>query len=133
MPISVFLYARVSTQRQADRDLSIPDQLGAMTKFAEAEGWSIAGTFIDAGVSGGTDRRREFQKMIKAAKAGEPAVNLIMVHSYSRLFRNSFLAEKYRLELEEHDVRLHDVGAVGWIPHADEMTQGFWIRHYCQL
>ena len=105
MTASVYLYARVSTQRQAERDLSIPDQIQAMTKYAETEGWTITGVFIDAGVSGGTDRRREFQKMISSAKAGDPPVNQIMVHSYSRLFRNSFLAEKYRIEMEEHDVR----------------------------
>ena len=82
MTASVYLYARVSTQRQAERDLSIPDQIQAMTKYAETEGWTITGVFIDAGVSGGTDRRREFQKMISSAKAGDPPVNQIMVHGY---------------------------------------------------
>lgn len=56
----VFLYARVSTQKQVERDLSIPDQLEAMRRHAAKMEWDVAGTYVDEGVSGTTDRRPDF-------------------------------------------------------------------------
>lgn len=107
-----FLYERVSTQKQADRDLSIPDQDAAMRRYAEAKGWEVAGTYIDEGLSGTTDRRPAFQRMIEDALSG--LADVIVVHSLTRLFREHFFMEKYRRKLEEKGVRIvsitEDVG-----------------------
>lgn len=46
------IYARVSSQEQADKDLSIPAQLNALRSYAARKGWEIIEEFIDVGVSG---------------------------------------------------------------------------------
>lgn len=61
---NVFFYARVSTVKQAERDLSIPDQTSQMKAHAEMLGWTNTGTYVDAGVSGTTDQRPQFLAMI---------------------------------------------------------------------
>ncbi len=45
------IYARVSTERQADGELSIPAQLQAMRNYAAQQGWTIQEEFLEAGVS----------------------------------------------------------------------------------
>jgi DNA invertase Pin-like site-specific DNA recombinase len=44
----VAVYARVSTTRQAEHDISIPDQLAQARKYCEARGWSVVREFVDA-------------------------------------------------------------------------------------
>lgn len=100
----VFFYGRVSTVKQAERDLSIPDQIAQMKAHAEAMGWTHTGTYIDAGVSGMTDQRPQFLAMIDDAIEGTKPVDVILVHSFSRLFRESFLFEQYRRQLLEKNI-----------------------------
>ena len=64
------LYLRVSTGRQADNDLSIPDQRRQAKAYCASRGWEIAADYIEPGASATDDRRPEFQRMIDAATAG---------------------------------------------------------------
>src|SRR5215470_19008574 len=80
------LYMRVSTGRQAEHDLSIPDQRRQLESWCRAQGYSVAQEFIESGASAGDDRRPVFQQMIERACDGEGAFELILVHSYSRFF-----------------------------------------------
>jgi DNA invertase Pin-like site-specific DNA recombinase len=57
------------------------------------------------GASGGDDRRPVFQQMIERACDGGQAFNYIVVHSYSRFFREAFEQEFYLRKLAKHDVR----------------------------
>ena len=45
------LYVRVSTDRQ-----TVENQIGALSKVAEARGWQIVATFRDEGISGAKGR-----------------------------------------------------------------------------
>ena len=81
------LYMRVSTGRQAEHDLSIPDQRRQLQNWCRAQGYTVATEFIEGGASAGGDRRPVFQQMIERACDGEQAFELILVHSYSRFFR----------------------------------------------
>src|SRR5262245_56713287 len=81
------LYMRVSTGRQAEHDLSIPDQRVQLKSWCRADGHSVVAEFIEAGSSATDDRRPVFQQMIERACDGEQAFDLIVVHSYSRFFR----------------------------------------------
>ena len=56
--MAVALYARVSTPRQAEKDLSIPDQLRQMREYCKARNLPIAYEYIEPGVTGTDDRRR---------------------------------------------------------------------------
>src|SRR5215470_2738396 len=100
------LYMRVSTGRQAEHDLSIPDQRRQLEDWCRAHGFTIAAEFIEGGASAGDDRRAVFQQMIERACDGEHAFDLILVHSYSRFFREAFEQEFYLRKLAKHGVRV---------------------------
>lgn len=57
------LYLRVSTGRQAEADLSIPDQRRQALAFCAARGWDVAVEFVEPGASGMDDRRPELQRL----------------------------------------------------------------------
>ena len=82
----VVLYARVSTDEQADEGHSIDAQIRLLREFCARKGWTIVGEYIDAGVSGTTLRRPEFQRMLKAARSGE--FDIIVVHKLDRFSRS---------------------------------------------
>ena len=100
------VYARVSTTRQAENDLSIPDQLAHAQRYCQSKNIEIIGEYIDAGVSGRTEKRPQFQNMIRDVKSGTITVDLVLVHSLSRFFRDHFGSEFYRRELAKYDVSL---------------------------
>lgn len=47
----VALYARVSTTRQADNDLSIPDQLRQLNEWCKANGHPVVHEYLEPGAS----------------------------------------------------------------------------------
>ncbi len=100
------LYARVSTGRQAEQDLSIPDQVAQLKVWCEARGLRIAAQYVEPGASATDDKRPQFQRMIERACDGEHAFDVIVVHSYSRFFRDSFGLEFYVRKLAKHGVKL---------------------------
>ena len=52
------LYARVSTDKQAQRDLSIPAQLQLMREYAKKQGWTVVAHYVDEGESARTASSR---------------------------------------------------------------------------
>ena len=100
------LYLRVSTGRQAEHDLSIPDQRRQLEAWCRTQGYTVAAEFIEGGASAGDDRRPVFQQMIERACDGEQAFDLIIVHSYSRFFREAFEQEFYLRKLGKHGVKV---------------------------
>jgi DNA invertase Pin-like site-specific DNA recombinase len=80
----VALYARVSTTRQAEADLSIPDQVHQTLEFCRQRRWDIIEQFIEPGASGTDDRRPVFQRMIEAATGLDRPFDVILVHSMSQ-------------------------------------------------
>jgi len=97
---------RVSTGRQAEHDLSIPDQRRQLESWCRAQECIVTSEFIEGGASAGDDRRPVFQQMIERACDGEQAFDLILVHSYSRFFREAFEQEFYLRKLAKHGVRV---------------------------
>src|SRR5436190_20671738 len=83
-PVRAALYLRVSTGRQADNDLSIPDQRRQARAYCASRGWEIVADYVEPGVSATDDRRPEFQRMIDAATTKPPAFDVIVVPSFSR-------------------------------------------------
>ena len=100
------LYMRVSTGRQAEHDLSIPDQREQLRRWCRTQGYVVAAEFIEAGASAADDRRPVFQQMIERACDGEHAFDYIVVHSYSRFFREAFEQEFYLRKLAKHSVKV---------------------------
>ena len=100
------LYMRVSTGRQAEHDLSIPDQQRQLRAWCRAQRHEVVAEFVEAGASAVDDRRPVFQQMIERACDGEHAFDLIVVHSYSRFFREAFEQEFYLRKLAKHGVKV---------------------------
>ena len=99
-------YLRVSTGRQAESDLSIPDQRKQVASFCQAKGWPLLAEYVEPGASATDDARPEFQRMIERATDGDKPFDVIVVHSYSRFFRDSFGLEMYIRRLAKAGVRL---------------------------
>ncbi len=108
-PIRAALYLRVSTGRQAESDLSIPDQRRQATAYCAGRGWEIAAEYVEPGASATDERRPEFQRMIDAATTKPPSFDVILVHSFSRFFRDQFQLEFYVRRLARSGVRLASV------------------------
>ena len=104
-PARAALYLRVSTGRQADNDLSIPDQRRQARAYCASRGWEIVADYVEPGVSATDDKRPEFQRMIDAATTKPPMLDVI-VHSFSRFFRDQFQLEFYVRRLAKNGVRL---------------------------
>lgn len=105
-PIRAALYLRVSTNRQAEHDLSIPDQKRQAEAYCAAKGWQIVAEYVEPGQSATDDKRPEFQRMMDAAIHGGAPFDVVLVHSFSRFFRDQFQLEFYVRKLAKADVRL---------------------------
>jgi len=105
------IYARVSTDEQAERDLSIPFQLERCRYHAQGLNWVVVKEFVDAGESARTDKRHQFQEMASAARAKE--FDIILVHKFDRFARNDYDFVVYEKELEELGIHLESVSEPG--------------------
>ena len=106
VPLRAALYLRVSTARQAEHDVSIPDQRRQGEAYCAARGWELVETYVEPGASATNDRRPEFQRMMEAGTAKPPAFDVVVVHSFSRFFRDHFELEFYVRRLSKAGVRL---------------------------
>ena len=102
----VAVYARVSTTRQAESDISIPDQIAHAKRYCESRGWHIAREFVDAGASARDDKRPQFQSMLQTACTDPSPFDVVLIHSQSRLFRDSVGYAVTRRRLSKHGVSL---------------------------
>ena len=100
------LYLRVSTARQAEHDVSIPDQRKQGEAYCISRGLELVDTFVEMGASATNDRRPEFQKMIEAGISKPAPFDVVVVHSFSRFFRDHFELEFYVRKLAKNGVKL---------------------------
>ncbi len=88
--LRVAAYCRVSTgfgeqMNSFDNQVSI-----YMDKIAKNPNWVLADIYADPAISGTTDNRPEFQRMIQDAEKGQ--FNLLLVKSISRFARNTLVS-----------------------------------------
>src|SRR5215472_10538213 len=99
-------WARVSTDEQEERGLSIPEQFGDIRSYAEKHGIEIVAEFHEAASAFRQQHRRvEFQKMLSRARSGRD-VSLILVHDLSRFGRDSGITKNQLDELRRVGVRV---------------------------
>ncbi|HEV2548407.1 MAG TPA: recombinase family protein [Stellaceae bacterium] len=106
MGIRAALYLRVSTGRQVEKDLSIPDQRRQAEAYCKGKSWVVCREFGERGASATDDKRPVFQEMVDAATRSDREFDIIVVHSYSRFFRDAFQFEFYLRRLQKHGVRV---------------------------
>ncbi len=108
--MQIAIYARVSTGRQAENELSIPDQLRQMRQWAERNGHVVVKEYIEPGASATDDKRPVFQDMMAdATLKGVSPFQLIVVHSFSRFFRDHVEGAIYQRRLRKHGVRVESI------------------------
>jgi len=108
--MQIAIYARVSTGRQAENELSIPDQLRQMRQWAERNGHVITKEYIEAGATATDDKRPLFQDMMAdATLKGTSPFQMIVVHSFSRFFRDHIEGAIYQRRLRKHGVRVESI------------------------
>ncbi len=83
----VAVYLRVSTETQADNGNGLDAQRTALMARCQREGWTDTIEFVDAGISGKSTDRPEFQRMMEAARAG--VVQVVMAAKLDRIARNT--------------------------------------------
>ncbi len=110
----VAAYYRVSTVRQADKDLSIPDQRRTVQDYCQRRDWVVVEEYVEPGRSGRDDNRPSFQRMVEEALRSDRTFDAIVVHTFSRFFRDEAAGEIYVRKLEKNGVVLlsatEDVG-----------------------
>src|SRR3546814_9875539 len=101
MEMRAALYLRVSTTRQAEKELSIPDQSRQLTAYCAGKGWSVAAEYTERGASGTNENRPELQRLMSDATRVEKPFDVVVVHSFSRFFRDAYKFEFHRRKLEK--------------------------------
>ena len=124
----IALYARVSTTRQAENDLSIPDQLRQMRQWAERNGHVVVKEYIEPGASATDDKRPMFQTMVSDAALKPSPFQIIVVHSFSRFFRDLVEGAMYQRKLMKLGVRLESI-----TQHTSDDSAGQMQRHMIML
>ena len=86
----VAVYARVSTTRQAEADLSIPDQIQQAHTWCELNGMTLVRRYVEPGASGTDENRPIFQEMLADARTKPRPFDIVLVHSLSRFCRDQY-------------------------------------------
>jgi DNA invertase Pin-like site-specific DNA recombinase len=100
------LYARVSTGKQAEKDLSIPDQVKQLKEYCQSQGWHVQKIYKELGASARDANRPVFQDMIADAKAKHRQFDVIVTLTTSRFFRDVTGARVYKHKLAKAGVKV---------------------------
>jgi DNA invertase Pin-like site-specific DNA recombinase len=86
-------YLRVSTQRQSRSGLGIEAQRAAIARFAEAEGITVIGEYVEAETGKGADALDRQPQLAAALAAARSAKCPVLVSKLDRLSRDvAFIA-----------------------------------------
>lgn len=94
------IYARFSSHNQ--REESIDDQVRVCRAQAASDGCPVVAVYADHAISGTTDRRPEFLRMV--ADAGKGRFDRLYVYKLDRFARNRFDSATYRAKLRKAGV-----------------------------
>ena len=97
------IYARYSPGPN-QTEQSIEGQVRECTKYAELHDLRIVGTYVDRKISGKTDNRREFQRMIDDSE--KHVFDVIILYHTDRFARNRYDSAIYKHKLKENGVEL---------------------------
>ena len=99
-------WARVSTDMQEARGLSLPEQLREIREYATKHEMTLVAEFSEAASAFQKEERRiEFRRMLSHVKANKE-ISVILVHDFSRFSRDSLRAKSLIRELRENGVRV---------------------------
>lgn len=96
------IYPRYSSDNQ--REESIEGQIRECMEYAERNGITIVGTYIDRAMSAKTDNRPQFQQMIRDSYKG--LFDLVIVWKLDRFARNRYDSAHYKSILKKNGVKV---------------------------
>ena len=97
------IYTRVSTQEQADHNLSLESQEKATRSYCDAQGWSVVDVYVDGGYSGMTEQRPGLERLMRDVEAG--LLDAVVVWRQDRFYRKQRHLHNGIGILEAHKVR----------------------------
>lgn len=96
------IYARFSSHNQTEQ--SIEGQLRECYEYARRHGLMIEGEYIDRALTGTTDKRPSFLKMINDSK--KKTFDYVLVYQLDRFARNRYDSANYKAKLKKNGVRV---------------------------
>lgn len=96
------IYARYSSGNQ--REESIDSQLRICQKFADDHGYKVIQEYTDSALSGRTDQRPAFQRMI--SDSAKKRFDTVLVYAHDRFSRNTYDMATYKARLKKSGVRI---------------------------
>jgi len=100
--MNAVIYARYSSDNQ--REESIEGQIRECMEFAERQGVTVIGKYIDRAMSAKTDDRPDFQRMIK--DSAKHLFDVVIVWKLDRFARNRYDSARYKTTLKRNGVRV---------------------------
>ncbi len=76
------LYARVSTHNGQDPEM----QLRELREYCARRGWTVAGEYVDRGISASKERRPQLDRLVAACRKRQ--VDAVVVYRYDRFARS---------------------------------------------
>jgi DNA invertase Pin-like site-specific DNA recombinase len=101
-PAPAVIYARYSSDRQTEA--SIEGQLKVCHEFAERNGYNVIGIYVDRALSGTSDERPEFLRMIE--DSGRRQFAFVICYALDRFARNRYDSAVYKRQLKKNGVRV---------------------------
>lgn len=101
--IKAVIYARYSSHNQ--REESIEGQVRECQDFAARNDMTIIGEYVDRAISGKTDNRADFQRMIKDSEKGH--FQAVIVYAIDRFARNRYDSANYKMRLRKNGVKVY--------------------------
>ncbi len=100
--MNAVIYARYSSNNQ--REESIEGQLKVCNEFARANNYTIVGEYYDKAISGRTDQRPNFLKMIEDSKS--KLFERVIVYKLDRFSRDKYDNAMYKQKLKKNNVKV---------------------------
>ena len=104
--MKVAIYARVSSDQQAEKNNSIPSQLRLLHEYADKHNMSVYKEYVDEGESALSVNRPAFLEMIAETKKKFPPFQTILVWKLSRFARNRQDSIIYKAMLKKRGIEV---------------------------
>lgn len=98
----VVIYARISSHSQTEQ--SIEGQLRGCYEYAKRQDLLVVAGCIDRALTGTTDKRPEFLRMIEDSK--KKTFDYVLVYQLDRFARNRYDSANYKAKLKKNGVRV---------------------------
>src|SRR5919199_3518766 len=116
------LYARVSTEEQAESGYSLPQQIEALREYAAREGYEVLEEVTDPGQSGVSLERPGMDRVRDLVAAG--GISVVLAQDRDRFAREPAYHYLLKREFEEYGTKIRALNDRGDNTPEGELTNG---------